>query len=148
MKIHPMALTAALCLSACSTTPTPEVKPDDSPSAGGEWQASTLSPETIAKANAAVKDYQLCLNRETLTHINDPLDGRVIADGVLRVCENKLSGIKEAFDQEGVPAVISERYMRKNRSQGAQGVLRYVLSMQAARAGEAEERAAQKNNKP
>ncbi|WP_045224889.1 hypothetical protein [Methyloterricola oryzae] len=148
MKMHLLALMAVLGLSACSTDPKPEVKAQTEAPTDGQWHASTLSPDTIAKANAAVKDYQSCLNRETLTHVNDPLDCRVIADGVLKVCESKLSGIKDAFEKEGVPDSISQRYMRKNRSQGAQEVLRYVMSVQAARVGEAQEKAAHNNNKP
>lgn len=116
--------------------------------AQGQWQESTLSRETIAKANASVKDYQQCLNTETQAHINDRLDSRDIANGVLKVCEDKLSGIMSAFDAEGVPEVVSQRYMRKNRSQGAQNVLRYVMSVQAVRAGEAAERAAAGSSKP
>lgn len=144
MKTYLTALVAASCLSACGSTPVAPEEAAEKADTQGQWQASTLSQQTIAKANAAVKGYQQCLNTETMAHVNDPFDSRVIADRILKQCETRLSGIKEAFDTEGVPAVISERYMRKNRSQGAQSVLRYVMSVQAMRAGEAEEKAAAK----
>lgn len=146
MKIYLMALLAAACLSACGSAPVAEKQAADKASGQGQWQASTLSDETIAKANATVKAYQKCLNTETATRINDPLDCRLIADQILKACEPKLTGIKDAYGAEGVPDFLSERYMRKTRSQGAQSVLRYVMAVQAMRAGEAEERAAAKNN--
>jgi len=104
-----------------------------------QWKPSTLSEQTIAKVNAAVRDYQKCLNDETLARVNDQADSRAIADTILRRCEHKLAPIKAAYDAENVPASISERYMRKNRSQGAQSVLRFVMAVQAMRSAEAAE---------
>ncbi|MBS1212462.1 MAG: hypothetical protein H6R26_1078 [Proteobacteria bacterium] len=146
MKKTLMALVAAACLSACGSAPVADKQAAEKASGDGQWHASTLSDETIAKANATVKDYQKCLNTETVARINDPLDCRVIADQILKACEPKLTGIKDAYGAEGVPDSLSERYMRKTRSQGAQSVLRYVMAVQAMRAGEAEERAAANNN--
>lgn len=101
-----------------------------------QWKPSTLSEQTIAKANSAVRDYQNCLNDETTARVNDQADPRAIADAILKQCESRLMPIKTAFDAEKVPTVISERYMRKNRSQGAQSILRFVEAVQAMRSGE------------
>jgi hypothetical protein len=119
--VLPFALTGFL-IAGCQSAPI-----DD------EWKPSTLSEETIAKANAAVRDYQKCLNDETLARINDQVDPRAIADAILKQCEYKLAPIKTAYDAENVPVSISERYLRKNRSRGAQSVLRFVMAAQAMR---------------
>jgi hypothetical protein len=119
---------AGVLISGCQSAPVES-----------KWKPSTLSDQTIAKANAAVRDYQKCLNDETLARVNDQLDPRVVADTILQRCEYKLAPIKAAYDAENVPASISERYMRKNRSQGAQSVLRFVMAVQAMRASEASE---------
>lgn len=105
--------------------------------AESQWKPSTLSEQTIAKANAAVRGYQKCLNDQTFALVNERADPRAIADTILRRCEHKLAPIKAAYDAEHVPPSISERYMRKNRSQGAQSVLRFVMAVQAMRSTEA-----------
>jgi len=122
-----------LLIAACQSAP---VKSD--------WQPSTLREETIAKANSAVRNYHQCLNDETLALADDPADPRAIADLILKRCEDKMMPIKAAFDAEQVPASITERYMRKTRSQGAQSVLRYVMAVHAVRS--ANEAEAQKSN--
>ena len=111
-----------------------------------DWKPSTLSAQTIAKANGAVRKYHQCLNDETLALADDRADPRAIADEILKRCEHKLMPIKAAFDAEQVPASISERYLRKTRSQGAQSVLRYVMAVHAVRsANEAEAQSAHPN---
>jgi len=103
------------------------------------WKESTLSPETIAKANAAVLDYRQCLARETSAKAGGKGDSRSIANTILKACEDRLLPIKAAYDTEQVPAALSERYMRKTRSQGVQSVMLAVQAAQAQRAVAAEE---------
>lgn len=101
-----------------------------------EWKPSTLSEQTIAKAQAATVEYQKCLDAETKKWLKKQGDPRAITNAILQQCENKLLPIKTAFDAENVPASISERYMRRNRSQGAQAVLRFVEAVYAMRSAE------------
>lgn len=101
-----------------------------------EWKPSTLSEATIAKAKAATLEYQKCLDAETRKWLEKQGDPRAITNAILQQCENKLVPIKAAFDAEQVPATISERYMRKHRSQGAQAVLRVVEAVQAMRSAD------------
>ena len=117
----------------------PSASKDEKPAAqNGEvdqvWKESTLSPETIAKANAAVKDYRQCLAKETAAKAGGKDDSRNIANAILKACEGRLLPIKAAYDAEQVPAAISERYLRKTRSQGVQSVMLAVQSAQAQRA--------------
>jgi hypothetical protein len=147
MKTLLLAIAAGLILVGCQPTPEAEKSPTDpsqSAQTDQEWHPSTLSEQTIAKANAAVLDYRKCLGEETKAKAEERGDPREIANTILKNCENRLMAIKTAFDAENVPAVISARYLRKTRSQGAQSVLRTVMGIHAERAGEEAEAAANK----
>lgn len=138
-----MALVAALLLPGCDSKPTEQSPPAESAhQIDQEWQPSTLSAETIAKANAAVMEYRQCLGTELKAKAEGRGDPRDIANTILKNCEYRLPAIKIPFDAENVPAVISERYLRKTRSQGAQSVLRTVMGVHAERAGQEAEAAA------
>lgn len=139
MKVIFSGLCALLLLAACnsSTEPAKPLAQADSPEQ--TWQPSTLSEQTIAKANAAVLEYRQCLSKEIGAKAEDRADPRDIANTILKNCEDRLPAIKTAYDAENVPAVISERYIRKTRSQGAQSVLRSVMAVHAMRAADEEE---------
>ncbi len=136
MPFHRHFVLACLLLGGCQSTPVGE-KP--ATAIDQEWHASTLSPDTIAKADAAVQDYHKCLGKETVAKNQERGDPRSITNTILQACENRLPAIKTAYDAENVPATISEHYIRKTRSQGVQSVLRYVSAVQAQRAGDEEE---------
>ena len=129
---RPLVL-ACLFLAGCQSAPVAKqaAAPDDQ-----EWHASTLSSATIAKADAAVRDYRQCLSRETQAHLAERGDPRVITNTILKTCEDRLPAIKTAFDAENVPAVISAHKIKQTRSQGVQSVLREVSAVQAMYAGD------------
>ena len=130
----------ALLASGCSPSSTQDEKPAaQAGQVDQTWHESTLSPETIAKANAAVLDYRRCLAKETSVKAGAKDDSRSIANSILKACEDRLLPIKAAYDAEHVPANLSERYMRKTRSQGVQSVMLAVQSAQAQRAAAEEE---------
>jgi hypothetical protein len=148
MQFHRLIVLAYLLLGGCQSAPVEEKPPA---LADQQWHVSTLSPETIAKADAAVLDYRQCLGKETLTRSQNRGDPRDITNQILQSCENRLPAIKAAFDTENVPPVISERKIRQTRSQGVQSVLRSVSAVQAQRVGDEEEAkiaAQQKKSKP
>jgi hypothetical protein len=148
LKILLLAISSGLILIACQSKLDAEKPPADpvvqSTPSDQQWHPSTLSDQTIATANAAVVEYRKCLAGETKAKARGRGDPRVIANTILKSCENRLSAIKLAFAAENVPDVISERYQRKTRSQGAQSVLRAVMGIHAERAGEEAEAAAHK----
>ena len=141
MPLKRLPALACLLLAGCQAAPVAEqaaAAPADQ-----QWQASTLSQATIAQAEAAVRDYRLCLGRETQARLAARGDPRVITNAILQACEGRLPAIKTAFDAENVPAVISEHKIKQTRSQGVQSVLREVSSVQALYAGDEEEAQAQ-----
>ncbi len=144
-----IVISTGLLLAGCQSAPVAE-KQTKQAEQKGQWEVSALSEQTIAKANAAVMDYRQCLAGETAVKAKERFDPRDIANTILKACEERLAPIKTAYDAENVPATLSERYMRKTRSQGAQMVLRSVMAVHAMRAAdeeEAREAANQKKNK-
>ncbi|MDD5033299.1 MAG: hypothetical protein PHE55_00960 [Methylococcaceae bacterium] len=136
MKFRPIIFLSFLTLAGCQSTPVQERTQTES---DGEWHRSTLSEQTIAKVNAGVADYRQCLTDAIVAQAKDRRDPRDIANTILKTCEPQLPAIKTAFDAENVPANLSERYLRKTRSQGAQSVLRSVQAVHALRAAEEED---------
>lgn len=151
MKRYPVAGLACLLLAGCQSAPVAEK--DGKNAAQPEqieqvWRPSTLSEQTIANAKAASMEYRKCLVRETTARNKEIGDPLAIANTILKSCEDLLPAIKTAYDAENVPAEISERDIRKNRSQGAQMVLRSVMAVQAQHAADEEEaKEAAKNQK-
>jgi hypothetical protein len=143
MPFYRFLVISCVFLAGCQSAPVAEP-----PAAALDqtWHESTLSADTIAKANAAVQDYHVCLSLASKAHYPDRGDPRVITNQILKACEDRLPAIKAAYDTEKVPDVISERYIRKTRSQAVQSVLRNVSAVQAQRAGDEEEAAAKLHN--
>lgn len=136
---HPLALASLLLLGACQQSPPVAEAPAKAADPDQQWNATTLSPDTIAKANAAVADYRACLVKETSAKAKVKGDSRDIANTILKACEDRLPAIKAAYDAENVPAALSERYIRKTRNQGVQAVMFQVQSAQALLAAQEEE---------
>lgn len=133
MRVLGYGLLAGLALAACRPVPQPQEKSQ-------EWQTSTLSEQTLGKVRDVLRLYEQCVNDETRAHLNDPYDSRQVADAILQSCEDRLTGIRTAFDAEKVPVSISERYIRRHRSLAAQQILRLVMATQAVRAAQEKER--------
>jgi hypothetical protein len=143
MKFQALWMLAALLLAACQSSqeaPKPTAnKPELEAEAEGEkaWQPSSLSEQTIERVGAIATDYQKCLNGEIMAGAAaSNADPRAVTDTVLRKCEAKLGPMKAAFDAEKVPDDLSNRYLRKTRTQGARNVLKFVMSAQALRAAD------------
>jgi hypothetical protein len=101
--------------------------------AEGEWAPSTLSEATMTKTREAQRGYEQCLNEQLVKHLASDTDSRAVTDTILKTCEDRLNPIRAAFDAEKVPAAITDRYLRQQRSRAAQGVLREIMAAQAVR---------------
>ena len=125
-------ITASLCLTllllGCQSAPDKETS--------GTWTDSTLSEQTLKKIQASTFDYQQCLNQQLMAGIPTETDPRAVTDMILSRCENRLIPIKTTFDAEKVPDEISNRYLRQKRTYGARNVLKFVMSVQAAKVAE------------
>ena len=98
--------------------------------AGDQWQDSQLSPAAIETAQAATHRYHLCLDKEIKDIALAGKDSRAVTDLVLKKCEPALAPIRSAFEKENVLPVITNRYLRRKRTQAARNVLHAVMLAQ------------------
>lgn len=94
-----------------------------------------LSEATRAKVTEAVRAYEQCLNAELLRALSQEADGRALTDRILRTCDDRLVPALSAFQAQGVPAPIAERYLRSRRTQGARELSKVILAAQAQHTG-------------
>lgn len=100
--------------------------------ADNEWKTTQLSEKTIQAAHSITNQYHLCLDQK-LKHVKiTGKDSRVVTDFVLKKCDHELSPIRELFAKEQVLPRISNRYIRRKRTQAARKILPLVMFNQSA----------------
>lgn len=103
---------------------------------GGEshaWENTTLKAETRKKIEEGATQYRSCLNEKSKPLLAEPGDSRQQTDRVLRECESSLVAVKQAFRMEKIPEPLSDRYMRRLRTQGGRDVLQALMYAEAQR---------------
>lgn len=95
------------------------------------WQASTLSEQTIVQATQAGQEYFSCIQKELTRYRYQGGDSRYETQSLLRRCEDRLTPIRSAFAAEGVDPRITERYLRRKRTQAARYVLETIMGLEA-----------------
>ncbi len=98
-----------------------------------QWQATTLSDTTIKQVQQAKYKYMQCITREMQNAAYVGMDSRTATDKVMKKCESSLSNIRTVFSAEKVPATISDRYLKKTRTETARKILQQLMFAEAAR---------------
>ena len=112
-----------------------------------DWHNTTLSDATIKKIQQAQYTYKKCVASQMKTYIHIKQDIRVSTDTIIKNCENVLSGMRDVYKKEKVPATIINRHMKQMRVKTARDVLKQLMFADAARkAGEFKK--PEKNNEP
>ena len=120
-------LATSLTITACS------VNSSAKPPAAKTWQPSTLSPATMETANRTVSVYHACISQKIDAFRKVELDSRAITDEIMKQCDSELNPIKDAFAAENVPPPITDRYIRRKRTQATRKVLQTMMTYQAMR---------------
>ncbi len=132
MNVHISWIVFLFFLTGCATTEDDLVtKSTPVTHQGKSWHPSTLSEQTKEIALTASRDYFGCIDRELNQYHYQGGDSRYETQALLRLCEKRLDPIRTAFASEGVPSRITNRYMKRKRTQAARHVLRVILSMEA-----------------
>lgn len=97
------------------------------------WESTTLSDATIKHIQDAKHQYLLCITAETQMLQKTNMDSRAATDLILKHCEENLAQIRTVFNQEQVPVAISDRYIKKTRTQTARKVLQEMIIAAATR---------------
>lgn len=95
------------------------------------WQASALSEQTIVQATQAGREYFTCIQEELIRYRYQGGDSRYETQSLLRRCEDRLVPIRSAFAAEGVDSRITERYLKRKRTQAARHVLEVIMELAA-----------------
>lgn len=95
------------------------------------WQASALSEQTIIQATQASQEYFACIQEELARYRYQGGDSRYETQSLLRRCEARLTPIRSAFAAEGVDPHITERYLKRKRTQAARHVLEAIMGAEA-----------------
>ncbi|MCX8050030.1 MAG: hypothetical protein N3A55_10305 [Methylohalobius sp.] len=112
-----------LLLAGCSDLP------KNSPASG--WQPSALSDQVIEQANQASREYFACIQERLSRYRYRGGNSRYETQALLRHCEHHLKSIRQAFSAEGVDAKITERYLKRKRTQAARYVLETIMGLEA-----------------
>ena len=97
------------------------------------WESTTLSDATIKHIQEAKHQYLLCITTEAKKLYNTKMDSRAATDFILKQCEENLAQIRTVFEQEKVPVAITDRYLKKTRTQTARKVLEEMIIAAATR---------------
>jgi hypothetical protein len=98
-----------------------------------EWQATTLSDETIANIQKSKYQYLTCITNEVKKRTKVKMDTRKLTDEILKACEKSLADVRETFIKEKVPEKSADRYMKMTRTQTARKVLKEMMLIAASR---------------
>lgn len=100
---------------------------------GEQWKNTTLSDENIDHIQKAKYQYMQCITDEVQKKTYAKMDSRVATDQILKKCEDALSHIRTVLSKEKVPDPMTDRYLKKTRTQTARKVLEQLMYAEAAR---------------
>lgn len=140
MKKYLFLLLSGLFLQACSnqtnettvSTPTPKTI-ESAPATTATWNGSSLSTETMQKIQTTKYEYKQCVYKEASKQGYKKIDSRVATDAVIKQCESALTKIREVFTNDGVPTVITDRFLKKTRVDMTRKILQSLMFAEAAR---------------
>ena len=144
MKKYLLFILTALFLQACSddkikntaqtTAPqvTQQATETPQPSAK-QWNGSSLSEATIQQIQEDKHTYKQCVYQEAQKKGYQKFDSRVATDAVIKQCEPTLAKIRTTFTKEGVPEVITDRFLKKTRINMTRKILQSLMFAEASR---------------
>ncbi len=144
MKKYLFLILTVLFLQACSddkTNSTTQAKAPQvtqqaaettQPSAK-QWNGSSLSEATIKQVQEDKHAYKQCVYQEAQKKGYQKFDSRVATDAVIKQCEPTLAKIRTTFTKEGVPEVITDRFLKKTRINMTRKILQSLMFAEASR---------------
>ena len=102
--------------------------------AKNEWHATSLSEETIKKVQHAQYNYKKCVTDEMQKKGYLKIESRSATDAIIKQCEDVLSKMRQVYIDAKVPEVITDRHLKKMRTDITRRVLKQLMFAEAARA--------------
>lgn len=98
-----------------------------------EWNATTLTDETIKKIQQSQYDYKKCVMVESQKKGYAKIESRTATGAIIKQCEKVLSGMRKVYLDVKVPGVIADRHLKKMRITMTRRVLKQMMFAEAAR---------------
>jgi hypothetical protein len=98
-----------------------------------EWNATTLSDETIQKIQQGQFGYKKCVVDQMQKPDFAKLESRNATDAIIKLCEPTLGEIRKTYTDLGVPGEIADRHLKKLRIQVTRKVLQELMYAEAAK---------------
>jgi len=99
-----------------------------------EWNATSLTEETIKKIQQSQHQYKKCVMTEMQKKGYAKIESRSATDAIIKQCENVLSQMRTVYTDVKVPGVIADRHLKKMRIDITRRVLKQLMFAEAARA--------------
>jgi hypothetical protein len=100
----------------------------------GEWNATSLTEETIKKIQQSQFQYKKCVMTEMQKKGYLKIESRSATDAIIKQCEKVLSEMRVVYTDVKVPGVIADRHLKKMRISITRRVLKQLMFAEAARA--------------
>jgi len=119
----------ALSITASPVYATSTATTDKAPS----WNGSTISDEVIKQVQQAKSIYKQCVYTEAQKKGYITIDSRVATDAIMKRCEPSLGKVRTIFISAGVPAISTDRFLKKTRVDLTRNILKSLMFAEAAR---------------
>jgi len=100
---------------------------------GSTWNGSTLSDDVIKQVQQAKFSYKQCVYTEAQKTGYIKIESRVATDAIMKQCEPSLSKVRAIFIKAGVPAISTDRFLKKTRVDLTRNILKSLMFAEAAR---------------
>lgn len=98
-----------------------------------DWNATSLSDETIKKIQQAQFGYKKCVADEMRKPDYGKQDSRRATDAIAHLCEPKLGDMRKDYLDAGVPGVIADRHLKQLRIKVTRSMLQELMYIEAAK---------------
>lgn len=100
---------------------------------GDEWNATSLTEETIKKIQQSQFEYKQCVGKEMQKPGYAKIESRSATDAIIKQCESILSKMRQVYLDVKVPSVIADRHLKKMRIDITRRVLKQLMFAEASR---------------
>ncbi len=100
---------------------------------GDEWNATSLTEETIKKIQKSQLEYKQCVGKEMQKLGYAKIESRSATDAIIKQCESVLSKMRQVYLDVKVPSVLADRHLKKMRIDITRRVLKQLMFAEASR---------------
>ncbi|KAF3977638.1 MAG: hypothetical protein HFP77_06140 [Methylococcales symbiont of Iophon sp. n. MRB-2018] len=96
------------------------------------WNATKLTESTIKKIQQAQYQYKKCVTDKMRLAAKGNIDVKDATASIMKLCEEVLAQMRQIYLDNGVPAVIADRHLKKMRNDITRRVIKQLMFTKAA----------------